>query len=70
MGLEVKGWGLGSTLWSSGVSLARNFERNMTTFAPHNALKLIAGGKLVSDQRVMLFYAAGFQVWGLGCGVR
>ena len=32
----------GSTRWSSRVSLARNLERNVTKFAPHMALDLIA----------------------------
>jgi len=30
------------TRWASRVSLARNFERYVTKFAPHEALKFIA----------------------------
>ena len=31
-----------------------NFERNVTKFAPHKALKLIVRGKLTFDERVVL----------------
>ena len=40
------------------VSLARKFERNVTKFAPHKALKLIASGKLTYDERVVLHRVA------------
>ena len=30
------------------------FERNVTRFAPHEALKLIARGKLTFDERVVV----------------
>ena len=34
--------------------MAPNFERKVTTFAPHKALKSIACGKLTFDERVVL----------------
>jgi len=36
--------------WSTRVSLAHSFERNVAKFAPHLALKLIACGKLTFDK--------------------
>ena len=39
---------------SSRVSLARNFERYVTKFAPHKVLKLISCGKSIIDGRVVL----------------
>ena len=39
------------------VSFPWNLERNVTTVAPHMALKLIAWGKLTFDERVVLHRA-------------
>ena len=41
------------------VSLARNFERHVTRFAPRTALKLIARGKLTFDRRVVVHSVSG-----------
>jgi len=41
------------------ISLARNSERNVTKFAPHEALKSITRGKLTLDERVVLRRVAG-----------
>ena len=49
---------LQSTRWSTRVSLVRNLERCVTSFAPHKALKLIACGKLTFDDRVVLHRVA------------
>jgi len=43
-----------ATRWSARVSLPRNFEGYVTKFAPHMALKLIARGKLIFDERVVV----------------
>ena len=43
-----------SARWSTRVSLAQYFERNVTKFAPHKARNLIASCKLTFDERVVL----------------
>ena len=40
------------------ASSARNFERYVTNFAPHKALKSIASGKLIVDEKVIAHCAA------------
>ena len=44
-----------STRWTSSVSLRRKFDRNVTKFAPHKALKLNTKGKLTFDERVEVY---------------
>ena len=39
---------------ATSILLVRKFERNVTKFAPHKALKLIVRGKLTFDERVIL----------------
>ena len=61
----------------STVSLAQDCGRNMTTLAPHKALKIIAGGKLTFDEMVALHHVVRVSgstrhqerwMWDLGCG--
>ena len=40
--------------WSTRVSLGLNFDRNVTSFSPPTALKLIARGKLTFDEQFVL----------------
>jgi len=48
----------------SRVSMGRNFQRNMTKFAPHQALKSIALFKLTFDARVELHRVVFYSVEG------
>jgi len=48
-----------SARWSTRIWLARNFDCNVTTFAPHKALELIVWGRLTFDERVVLHRVAG-----------
>ena len=56
------------TLWGFRGSFPHKSGVNVTKFAPHKALKLIALGKLTFDERVLLNRVGG-QLCGLkGCG--
>ena len=44
------------TLWTLRVS----FERNVSRFALHKALKSIARSKVTFDERAVLYHVAGF----------
>ena len=46
--------GLSGAQWTSRVSLARNFQRFVTNFAPNKALKQIARGKVNFDERAVV----------------
>ena len=64
-----------STLWSTRVSSPRNFERNVTDFAPHRAPTLVARGTLTCDERVELHREARLpgthqKWWGGAAGAR
>ena len=43
-----------TTRWSMRVSLPSNLQGDVTKFAPHKALKLIAWGQLTFDERVVV----------------
>jgi len=46
--------GLGSAQWRTRVLFPPHFQGHVNTFAPHEAVKLIACGELTADDRVVL----------------
>ena len=56
-----------ATRWTSRVSWVQDFERNVTEFAPHKALRSILGDKLTFNERAVVYrvISSGFRIWGL-----